>query len=136
MTKQLQTYCDKKCKITGAYKKTAFFMLLVVIVVIVVVLLLRLGCSGGGRGAKDLGSVTCSLDHRLEAISGVSGVLDDAHGTVRLEERVLAADDVAVARFRVRLLVAGFRVLHAVAKLVVRSCLSIIGDKKQRVLQN
>jgi len=65
-----------------------------------------LGVLGGGGGAEHLGRVSSSFDDGLEAVPGVGGVLDDAHGAVSLEQRVFTTNDVAVARLSVRLLVA------------------------------
>lgn len=88
---------------------------------------------GGGGGAENLGRVTSSFDDGLEAVPGVGGVLDDAHGAVGLEQRVFTANDVAVARLSVRLLVARLRVLHAKAELVVRFGLLEENRKRNRI---
>lgn len=88
--------------------KIIFSPLVVIVVIIVVIVVgaaVLLGLGGGwvgfGGGAEDLWRVSSPLDDGLEAVPGVGGVLDDAHGAVGLQQRVFTAHDVAVARLGV-----------------------------------
>ena len=81
----------------------------------------------------DLGDGDCvdvrgdGLDDGLEAVDGVGGVLDHPDAAVRVDEGVLPLDHVAVARLRVRLLVARQRVAHAVLVVELRTRLVLRG---------
>lgn len=49
---------------------------------------------------------------------GISGVLDFADGAIRLDQRVVSMDRVAVAGLVLRLVVTGVRVSHGVSEVV------------------
>lgn len=60
-----------------------------------------------------------SVDDGVEAVEGVSVVVDSPAGTVRLDQTVGALDDVTVTSLVLRLRVAGEGVLHGVGELVL-----------------
>ena len=59
------------------------------------------------------------VDDRVEARVLVGGVVDGAHGTVRLDQRVLTLDDITVARLVLRLHVPGVEVVDSVLEGVL-----------------
>lgn len=72
------------------------------------------------------------VDHRVEAVDGVGGVLDGPLGAVGLQEAVAALDDVAVARFVLVLDVTGYGVLEGSRELkCVEEAKRFINDKNR-----
>lgn len=49
---------------------------------------------------------------------GISGVLDLTDGAIRLDQRVISMDSVAVAGFVLRFVVTGMRVSHGIREVV------------------
>lgn len=65
-----------------------------------------------------VGGVSDTLDHSLETVLGIGGVLDNALGAIGLVQRVHSLDVVSVAVLPGLLVVAGVRVLDSVLELV------------------
>lgn len=65
-----------------------------------------------------VGGMSDTLDHSLESVLGVSGVLDDALGAIGLVQRVHSLDVVSVAVLPGLLVVASVVVLHSVFEFV------------------
>lgn len=60
-------------------------------------------------------------DDGVEAVEVIGRVVDGAHGTVRLDQAVLAMHDVTVPRLCLVLDVARVMIRHAIAELVFRN---------------
>lgn len=69
--------------------------------------------------AAHLSSGGSLVDDRVESVVVIGGVVDGAHGTVGLDQRVLSLDDVAVALLSLGLDVAGVGILDAVVERVL-----------------
>lgn len=88
--------------------------------------LVVVGGGGGVGGRLDVGGRSggrAVVHHGAEAAVVVGGVLHGPHGAVRLQERVRALHDVAVADLLLLLVVAVVPVRHRLAVLVLRVCL-------------
>uniref|UniRef100_A0A182MFC9 Uncharacterized protein n=1 Tax=Anopheles culicifacies TaxID=139723 RepID=A0A182MFC9_9DIPT len=73
------------------------------------------------RGSDDLLDGRGRLvDDCVESVVVIGGVVDGAHRTIGLNQRVLALDDISVAFLGLRLDVTGMRVLDAVVERVLR----------------
>lgn len=59
------------------------------------------------------------VDHGVEAIVLVGGVVHGANGTIGLHQRVLALDGVAIASLVLGLHISGVEVIHAVLESVL-----------------
>lgn len=69
-------------------------------------------------------------DDRIETVHGIGGVVDGASAAVRLDQRVLALHDVAVARLVLLLVVAGHMVGDRIAEVVVRMRIERFGSDR------
>lgn len=73
----------------------------------------------GDGGSNDLRSGGSLVDDRVESVVVISGVVDGAHGTVRLHQRVLSLDHISVALLHLGLDVAGVVILDSVVERVL-----------------
>jgi len=79
-----------------------------------------IGHGGGYSLGDDLGVVTSlAANDGVEAVVGVSGVLDDTAAAVRLDQRVFALDDVALAGLVLGLIITGVLVVDLVGETVL-----------------
>ncbi|EZA48765.1 hypothetical protein X777_12681, partial [Ooceraea biroi] len=75
--------------------------------------------SDGGGDGLDGDSSGFLADYGVESVDRVSGVVDNAPGTVGLQERVAALDEVAIAGLLLALGVAGQAVVHIIGIAVL-----------------
>lgn len=66
-----------------------------------------------------VGSWSRLVDHSIEAIVVIGGVINSAHGTIGLHQGVLSLHDITIALLGLRLDVAGVGILNAIVEGVL-----------------